>query len=380
MPCSADMRGTNAIRMSPQASSTTASMRGAIGRPNQLHAVEDVLDHLRVDLDAGHELAQGRGLEVEHAQAVDADEHHLVLELVGIHLAVHHLVGDHEARIVVAAEAQPGGAALPASRSACRPFAAAAARRCAARCAIPRRGPRAASPRPATARACPGRSPPAAPARITWSTGPEFIRPRPSAAPSISVVAADVADERAQRRLHAGRHHDGRAARRLRKAPVAHFLALDAEHHVAAADRVGEDLVVGRHRLQRALHGLGQHRQLRGDRRGREAVRIGEDRCRSRWRPACTPAMRVDQFGHARARPRPLAEAAQVLLVDPHDGHRVGGALEREDALVAVEDRRRAGAARSGDIAMNSESAARKHQGEDAKSAQRVQRSISRPS
>ena len=51
--------------------------RGA-GRAPQVGAVEDLLQHLRVHLDAGNALAQRRRLEVEQAQPGDADQHQLV--------------------------------------------------------------------------------------------------------------------------------------------------------------------------------------------------------------------------------------------------------------------------------------------------------------
>ena len=59
-------------------------------RAHERHAVEQVLDHLRVHRDAGHELTERRGLVVLHAEPADADQDDLVADRIGIDLAGEH--------------------------------------------------------------------------------------------------------------------------------------------------------------------------------------------------------------------------------------------------------------------------------------------------
>jgi hypothetical protein len=88
----------------------------------------------------------------------------------------------------------------------------------------------------------------------------------------------------------------------------------------------------------------------------------------------------LDQLGHARARPRPLPVVRERILVDRDDDRGSRGALEGEQALVAVEYRiaQPGRARREGD----GEERERRgeQQGEDAQAPQCAQRSISRPS
>jgi hypothetical protein len=67
------------------------------------------------------------------------------------------------------------------------------------------------------------------------------------------------------------------------------------------------------------------------------------------------------------------------LLVDQHHRHRLGGALERKEALVAVEDdvAKRVGEGRGDE---EQRQRGEEQQGENPKAPLRVQRSISSPS
>jgi len=168
-------------------------------------------------------------------------------------------------------------------------------------------------------------------------------------------------------------------ARRPGEARIGIGAAADAEHHVAAADRVGEELVVGGQRLQRLGDASRQDRHLGGHRRGREAIGLGKEEVQADRRRLALRDAR-DELGHARARPRPLAVVRDRVLVDDDHRDRLGGALEREHPLVAVEHR---GAQRVGGERREQQEKRERgeqHQGENPQASQRAQRSISSPS
>ena len=212
---------------------------------------------------------------------------------------------------------------------------------------------------------------------------PEFIRPRPAAAASITVDAADVArcsrelvvDARAACTTGAARGGIGKARVERRRSPAMPSTTL------RPADRVGELLVVGRQRARAPRRRLGvQDRQLGGDRRGREAVGLGEEQVERRSRRACCSEMRVDELGHARARPRPLAVAASASSSITTITHRAARCARAGRAAGSRRRPRCAALRGRGENSEEERERGEEHQGEDAQAPQGVQRSISRPS
>ncbi len=346
-------------------------------RAHQRHAVEEILDHLRVDLHARNELAQRRALVVEHAQSGDADENDLVAQALRIHLAAQDLEGRHAAIVVALRIAQPRRAVILQLRFHIREAHRdeAAARSVEAHSRADR------NPKRFHAE---GRHDHALHALHQRHHANDLIlRTRVhqaapggggiddgQAADPVGIVVEALGD------ALVGDDH-GLGTRRRGEARI-DIARGDPEHHVLAADRLGENLVVGRHGFERARDVRRQDRDLGGDRRGRKAIRLGEQQVQPDRGGLVLPDAR-DQLGDARARPRPLPEVGERGLVDDHDRHRLGHALEREEALVAVEDdvaQRLRGRGHQQEKRQRGE----EHQGQDPQAAQCFQRSISRPS
>ena len=116
----------------------------------------------------------------------------------------------------------------------------------------------------------------------------------------------------------------------------------EAELDRSLADRLGEDLVVG----GKLLDLLAQARQRLGVRPeaqsvgGRHAVGLGKHHVEADHGRAAGGEL-VHQIGEHRARPGPLADRFQRVLVDVDDAHRESG-IEgaRADALIGVEHER----------------------------------------
>ena len=346
-------------------------------RTHQRHTVEEVLDHLRMDFDAGNEFAQRGRLEVENAEPRHAHQHDLVAQALGIDLAAEDLVRGHHAVVVVLAVAKPRGAVVlhPGLdvREADREQSA---RRVGDAQARAHRDPQRLDAERSHDHAL-----------HTLDEGDEahdlVLRPGVHQAARFRGgidhrKAADVARPVAQALLALARCHHRSGARRSGKTRIDVAAAADAEHHVAPADRSGEELVVGRQRLQSPGEVAGQKRDLCGDRRRRKAVRLREEEVEADGR-GLTLGNARDELGHARARPRPLPVVRDRVLVDHHDRHGLRDALEREEPLVAVEDDvpQRVGQGREQE---KKRQRGEEHQGENPQAPQRAQRSISSPS
>ena len=116
----------------------------------------------------------------------------------------------------------------------------------------------------------------------------------------------------------------------------------EAEHHGALADRLGEDLVVAGELLD-LLPEPRESVRLRpvAQRVGRRhAVGLGEHHVEADRRRAARDKL-VDEFGKHGARPRPLPDLLQRLLVDIDDAHRQSRIeCARVEPLIGVEDER----------------------------------------
>src|SRR5439155_5033265 len=73
-------------------------------RAPQIGAVEDLLENLRVHLDAGNALAKRRGLVIEKPQARDADQHQLVAKKRRGRVLREHVVRGDVARRIMRAK------------------------------------------------------------------------------------------------------------------------------------------------------------------------------------------------------------------------------------------------------------------------------------
>ena len=122
--------------------------------------------------------------------------------------------------------------------------------------------------------------------------------------------------EAPQRQLARTRLADRRRLRREAEARVQMVKAGDAEHELAALQRLGE----------------------RGVRVGRGAVRLYKQQVYADRR-GLRPRYSVHQVRDQGARPRPLAARLERALVDFHDDRRRGEALPRQDLLISVEQR-----------------------------------------
>jgi hypothetical protein len=116
----------------------------------------------------------------------------------------------------------------------------------------------------------------------------------------------------------------------------------EAEHDGALSDGVGEDAIVGRELLDlfaQARKRVGLRPEAQGVCR-RHAVRLGEDHVEADRRRAVVGEL-LDEVGERRARPRPLSDPLQRLLVDIDDAQRQPGIeVARVDLLVGVEHHR----------------------------------------
>ena len=128
-----------------------------------------------------------------------------------------------------------------------------------------------------------------------------------------------------------------------------------AEHDAGRLDGVGEDLVVARQRAQLGAGLLIEIAEGIG-RKGRvETVRLGKHRVEGDH-DRTEPGQFGHEIGNPGARPRPLPELFQALVVDIDDGDRPDGLLARLDALEGVKgpdadflDRSRIGGAQRGE-------------------------------
>jgi hypothetical protein len=116
----------------------------------------------------------------------------------------------------------------------------------------------------------------------------------------------------------------------------------EAEHDGRVADRLGQDLVVGRKLLHllaqtRERVGFGPEVQRVG---GRQTVGLGEHHVEADGRRAVFAEF-PDKVGENGARPGPLAHALQRFLVDVDDADGEAGIESaRADLLVGVEHER----------------------------------------
>ena len=109
-----------------------------------------------------------------------------------------------------------------------------------------------------------------------------------------------------------------------------------AEHDAGRLDGVGEDLVVARQRAQLVARFLVEMTEGVGRKGGVETVRLGKHRVEGDHDRA-EPGQFGDEIGNPGARPRPLPEFFQALVVDIDDRNRPHRLLARVDALERVE-------------------------------------------
>ena len=98
------------MKTNPEAKQRQGFDPGRAAGPVQVGAVENLLEDLRVHLDAGDAFAERRGLEVEQAESGDADQDQLALEQFRRHLAREQVGGRDEAPRIVRAEIDVEGA------------------------------------------------------------------------------------------------------------------------------------------------------------------------------------------------------------------------------------------------------------------------------
>ena len=331
--------------------------QGGAGRAAQVHAVEDLLEDLGVDLDARNALAERGGLEVEQAEAGYADQHQFVAQQLRRRLAAQHVLGGHEAPGVVRPEVGPqravglhrdrqvaehqrdtlaaavfdaqagdaGGDANHLHRQrGCHDLADARHQRHAADHAV---------------------------GRI------DAEQPAAGGGAVDLVAGLQVPREAPQRQLARARLEHWRGFRRMREAPVAVFEAGDAQHDLAAFERLRQRGVGAR----RGAVGLDEQ-QVDPDRR---RAGLGDG---------------AHQFGDHGARPGPLAARLERRLVDLHDHRRCRGAAARQQLLVGIEQRL-APERQPRQVEREDEDAGCKYRrAERARARAEAQSSISRPS
>ena len=244
---------------------------------------------------------------------------------------------------VVRAVAQPGGAVVlrigATRRRTARPSRP--SRRPSQQRAAARRSRHAASRGRARARLRPAPSPPAARMRTTWSGGPEFISPRPAAAASIGIDAADVAgDSRAARVDALGREHHRRRARRRRESAGRarsrrRCRAPRRRPRIASASRSSFEGSARRSRGSSAGSPASSRAMAPGEKRsGSGNTMSSADRRGLAPRRCARPARRCACAATATGR---SSRSAFSSITTMTTGLRE--ALEREETLVAVEHR-----------------------------------------